>query len=244
MHALLPVITIIAALLYTGTGSSAQAGGLNHYQVPPRTIPLPPVKELPRKLPPPLTVETPPLTIPGEIVAVLQQDAARCTALDGTFSLDTNHLTRLDLNNDGHEDYILSSKGYICTDRRGTFRGTRGEEYYFFVSSGRNHALELFNDNIRAFDMRVTNLHPRYPVIVFATPCERGPRILRNYGETHMRWRGNRMGIVARNIGCHPVTAPTGGRTPPILQKPEHNAPELTVPDLQAPDLVPLSPPQ
>lgn len=181
---------------------------------------------LPDKLPPPIILDN--LTIPAEAVALLQNAASHCENYFGQFSFDTKHLTIIDLNSDTKPDYILSTKGYICTDPRATYRGASGEHYYFLISSGPNQQLQLFPDNVRAYDMRIAHYHARYPVVVLTTPCTPTRKILKNYGETHLRWRRDHMAVILRNHFCllpGTTTPPPALDEPDIIEKPPENPP-------------------
>ncbi|MBU0800849.1 MAG: hypothetical protein KKA05_07565 [Alphaproteobacteria bacterium] len=158
---------------------------------------------LPYPLPPAMVINnvTPPLTIPGEVVTQLQKGAEHCSRFFGTFNFDIKHLTLIDLNDDKRTDYILSSKGFLCSDKRGINTGIEGDSYYFFVSSGPNGALQLFDLDIKAFEMKIEQ-DDRPPSISLTTPCTKSKAVLRNYGQTIVRWRKDEMDITGRNIGC------------------------------------------
>lgn len=152
-------------------------------------------------LPPPIIVPniTPPLTIPSEVVAELQNGRILCERKLAKFDINLNHLSRTDFNGDGAEDFVMSSAGYLCNGSNTEFASLTGDEFFIFSSLPGGKYLR-HPETIRAFEMTVDHGF-KPPHLLFTVQCPH--KFGREFsGHTRLRWNGQQLKSVTRNAGC------------------------------------------
>jgi hypothetical protein len=156
---------------------------------------------VPAPLPPPILVPNvnPPLTIPSEMVADLQNGRQLCERKRAKFDINLNHLTRADINGDGVEDFIMSSAGYQCNGTNIDFIDMNGNDYTLFTSLPGGRYLP-YTGAIHAYDVQIDREFTP-PHIVFRVQCPH-KLDLQNFGYTRLRWNGTEIKSITRNAGC------------------------------------------
>ena len=156
---------------------------------------------VPAPLPPPILVPNvnPPLTIPSEMVADLQNGRQLCERKRAKFDINLNHLTRADINGDGIEDFIMSSAGYQCNGSNIDFIDMNGNDYTLFASLSGGRYLR-YTGIIHAYDVQIDREFTP-PHIVFRVQCPH-KLDLQNFGYSRLRWNGTEIKSITRNAGC------------------------------------------
>lgn len=202
--------TLAIALLLSCTASAAMAQA---------TAPLPPIH---------VPNVNPPLTIPSEMVAELQNGRLLCERKLVTFDINLNHLTRADINGDGVEDLIMSTAGYQCNGNNIDFVDIAGQDYFIFTSMPARKYLR-HDEVIHAHSLV---LDPSFspPHLVFHVQCQGDPD-LTNTGHTRLRWSNGELRGIVRHAGCHGSPPDAMAQNTPVdtPQEPAADVPLKTI---------------
>lgn len=144
--------------------------------------------------------------MPQEAVIRLKEAARICEQRFQKFSYDMNFLHVLNLNGDGHDDYVLSSEGFMCDNSHTFFSSDDGNQYFVYTTRS-DRTLHEYKDTIIALGLKIND--ETFPQqLDFIMPCRPGLANIGHYGLTTLQWRKDEMKIVGRKIGCNEQPTP------------------------------------
>lgn len=143
-------------------------------------------------------------TIHPAVQMHIDEARSMCEPDFGKFTFDEKTGLRIvDLNNDGRDDYIISTAGYQCSDAASLFSGSGGYTHYIVVSQpgGDGSLYATDESSILAYDFTVdTTKKPA--VIVFEGRCPNGTDGTHT-GKFNWSWKDGKMQFISTGEGCN-----------------------------------------
>lgn len=123
--------------------------------------------------------------LPPIVEAHMRNDAKECPSHDARF--EKGFVTRMDVNGDGQEDYILDYGKFLCGGSYSTFCGSAGCSTTVFASTANGYN-KVFDDNVRGIQFKM--VRGRYAMVLgmHGSTCNRAGSAL--CGEV-LYWNGS-----------------------------------------------------
>jgi hypothetical protein len=131
-------------------------------------------------------------------------DEARtsCEKAKGKFTFDEKSgLQSADLNDDGRDDYIVSSAGFTCEGAASIYDGSSGHTHFIVTSQpGGDGSLYSTDESIIVAYSFTVDKEKKPAAITFETRClgKDGTQI----GKAHWAWKDGKMAVISAGEGC------------------------------------------